>query len=140
MIMWTPTAEGDFTVVVNVSDGVLSDTQGFTIKVSKLPVELKLTEIKVSPDTMTLVKGGLQSFTVIAHYSDGSIADITYGFFTYQTTNWDIARVPYNCWVEAGETEGTATITVTYKGKTTISVSSLTVTFTISLKVIPFGL
>jgi len=35
LIMWTPTAEGVYTVVVKVSDGDLSDTQGFTITVSK---------------------------------------------------------------------------------------------------------
>ena len=117
VISWIPTSAqvGDNTVTVKVSDGQLSATQSFGIIVKA--VEVELIEIKVAPDMMTLVKGGLQSFTVTAHYSDGSTADITYGFCTYQTTNWDIARVPYDRWVKAGETEGTATITVTYKGK-----------------------
>jgi len=34
LISWTPTAEGDYDVVVKVSDGVLEITQGFTIVVS----------------------------------------------------------------------------------------------------------
>ena len=37
VIFWTPTAKGDYSVVVKVSDGSLSDTQSFTIKVSKPP-------------------------------------------------------------------------------------------------------
>lgn len=113
LIKWTPKVKGNYAVVVKVSDGALSDTQNFTITVSA--VEPELTEIKINPDTMTLLIRQRQPFTVTAHYSDGTIDKIT-SDCKYQSSDEGVATVV------AGEisavAKGTATITVTYADMT----------------------
>ena len=115
LIMWTPVAKGNYAVVVKVSDGVLSDTQGFTIIVSA--VEPGLIGIKVSPKTMTLLEGESKTITsVTAHYSDGSTAGIALGSCTYVSSATTVAKVSNG--VITAFAKGTATIIINYKGKT----------------------
>jgi hypothetical protein len=45
LITWTPTAKGDFDVVIEVSDGSLTDTQSFTISVVDQPPVVTSTPI-----------------------------------------------------------------------------------------------
>jgi len=72
-ISWTPTVEGSYSVIVGASDGKKAITQSFTITVKAV----ELTEIKVSPDIMTLLKGDSQQLTVTAYYNNGSTTDVT---------------------------------------------------------------
>jgi uncharacterized protein YjdB len=67
VISWTPasTQIGDHNVTVKVSDGALSDTQGFVITVGKAPIiypshptVAPVSAISVTPTTMTLLAGG----------------------------------------------------------------------------------
>jgi len=135
LIEWTPAAEGDYDVVVKVSDGTLDITQSFTIVVieeegpgwtpTPTPPEVKLTSIVVVPKTMTLFVGekkGLKSIT--AHYNDGSTAAIPVLTMQggtpaceYKSDDELVATVTITGLIEAVG-EGTATITVTYQGKT----------------------
>ena len=119
LITWTPSelvgAYG-FTTV-KVTDGVLYDTQSFTVTVE--PV--KPTEIEVTPDTMDLKVDETKTFTVTAHLSDGTTEDVT-NLCGYVSNDPSVATV------EAGKVtavaKGIATITVTYKRlKANISVT-----------------
>jgi len=115
VISWIPTAEGEYPIVVEVSDGVLSDTQSFTITVSTV----EITGIEVVPDTMTLFVGEPRTITsVTAHYqikSDFEVP-IPFGDCIYDSNNPAVATV-LTPGVVTGEATGVATITVTYAGK-----------------------
>ena len=118
VISWIPTAEGNYAVVVNVSDGALIDTQGFTLTVSA--VEPGLIGIKVVPKTMALLVGESEPITsVTAHYSDGStfVIDQQGDDCGYGSSDNGIAEVSVAGVVKA-VAEGSATITVGYGGKT----------------------
>ncbi|MBA7479557.1 hypothetical protein ES707_14991 [subsurface metagenome] len=96
-----------------------------TFKAVEPEPEIELTGITVKPKTMNLVVGeseGIESVT--AHYSDGSIAPIWRGDCTYTYT--PILTVDSTGWVKA-IAEGTATITVTYKGMKDTLVVTVTV-------------
>jgi len=73
LIWWTPTAKGNYAVVVKVSDGALVDTQGFTIVVSKPSVPPEIYTITASAGSggsisplgdVTVNKGSNRVFTI----------------------------------------------------------------------------
>ena len=66
LITWTPATKGDYDVVVEVSDGCSSDTQGFTVTVNPSFVSFEL-----STDSLTLCAGDSDTFGITATYSDG---------------------------------------------------------------------
>ena len=82
LIMWTPTAEGVYTVVVKVSDGALSDTQGFTITVSKpwAPPPVNHAPIITSSPEDTAIVGEEYIYEVKATDPDGDT--LTYSLIT----------------------------------------------------------
>ena len=109
VISWTPTSEGDYAVVVMVSDGALNDTQNFTITVS-VP---ELTHIVVLPKTMTLFVGEGDSITsIIASYNYGPDASIALAACSYSSDSESVATVATG--VVTGVGAGSATITVSY--------------------------
>ena len=72
-----------------------------------------LNSITVSPSTMSLVEGDSQTiFSIIAHYSDDSTADIALDDCTYDSNNTGVATADTG--VIAAVAPGTATITVRY--------------------------
>ena len=109
VIKWIPYSNqvGVNPVTVKVSDGTLSDTQSFTILVSKVeeeeyvgggggyvPTLVKLTKIVVEPDEMILFVGqtvpeelfDTYSISITAYYSDGPAKDIDFGHCEYDIT------------------------------------------------------
>jgi hypothetical protein len=78
VINWTPSVEGDYDVIVKVSDGELYDTQSFSIMVSEAPIVIPPAHINhaptiiSTPDTMATV-GVLYVYDVNATDSDGDI-------------------------------------------------------------------
>ncbi|MBA7515592.1 hypothetical protein ES705_07634 [subsurface metagenome] len=74
VITWTPNSAGSFGVTVKVSDGVLYDTQSFTITIT--PVA-ELTGIVVIPDPMDLEVGETGFLEVTANYSFGDPKEVT---------------------------------------------------------------
>ncbi|MBA7536038.1 hypothetical protein ES705_28300 [subsurface metagenome] len=116
VISWESPTVGDFVVTVTVTDGVLSDTQPFTITV--IPV-VELTSIEVTPETMDLKVGEFGTFKVIAHYSDATTKNVSYDCVYFSTS--DAAKVSLfgptddSRSVEALKV-GQANITATYQG------------------------
>jgi len=121
VITWTPTAAGDFPVTVEVSDGKLSDTQSFivTIGPAEPEPEIELTGIVVAPKTMTLFAGKSETIkSVTATYEiRGTEVPIALEKCTFTSSATGIATVS-GTGVVTAVAGGTATITVTYKGKT----------------------
>ena len=113
LIIWTPPAEGDYNVTVNVSDGDLDITQPFIITVGEFVLEL--IGIEVEPETVTLctpiTKGLDETFTVTANYNDDTDKVVTSDCI-YGVDDTSIVTVT------AGEVTalkvGTATISISY--------------------------
>lgn len=110
LIKWTPTAEGNYAVVVKVSDGVFDITQSFTITVIWDP---QILEIVVVPDTITLSLGATLQLRVTALYDDGNHGDITSDCI-YVSSNTKVVPLFDDGNLIAGQSPGEATITVTY--------------------------
>ncbi|MBF7082646.1 Ig-like domain-containing protein [Desulfallas sp. Bu1-1] len=92
---------------------------GYTVNV---PVQITapvVESIIVDPATVTLEEGGTQQLTVKACYSDGSTRNVT-GEAAYSTSNSGVASVSSTGLVE-GNSQGSATIFVSYEGKTAIA-------------------
>jgi len=117
VIDWIPTAEGDYPVGVEVSDGALSDTQNFTITVKTVVI----TGIEVLPDEMTLVTGASETIQSVTALYEIKAADfevpIPLGDCTYASDAFLIAKVSNDGVITAGN-DGTANITVSYAGMT----------------------
>ena len=119
LIKWTPTAKGDYDVVVKVSDGALDITQSFTIVVSKAeePVytppeeeETVYTPPVIPPGVPVIpVMGGTVTITGDAKYGEELTADIT--GITYNPATG--ADVPTYQWKRGGAEIGGA-INATY--------------------------
>ena len=123
-VTWTPGFVGSYGGTVKVSDGKKSTTQSFTITVSEgePDPEIELTGIVVDPKTMTLFVGESRTFKVTANYSDETTKNVT-NDCVYVSNDTNIAKVllvsPSNLQKSVlAVGEGTAKITVSYKGKT----------------------
>jgi len=115
VISWMPNAKGDYAIVVEVSDGVLSDTQSFTIKVSTA----EITGIVVLPEEMILSIGEsktIESVTATYEIKTGFEASIALGECNYDSSDVGVAIVS-----DVGEVtaiaEGPSIITVNHAGK-----------------------
>lgn len=87
LINWTPTAEGDYDIVVKVSDGALEVTQSFTIVVGKAE-EPESTPPKTYTITASAGPGGSISPSGIVTVNQGSDISFTITPDTgYQITN-----------------------------------------------------
>lgn len=74
---------------------------------------LTLKDIKAENDTLNAITGSSRSFSITAEYLDGHTEDVTLGA-TYQNSNPDIVSI-VNGQIVANQ-QGTATITISYKG------------------------
>jgi len=85
VINWTPSVEGDYDVIVEVSDGEKSTTQSFTMTVSKAPI------IPPSPPTNhapTITSTPITTVTVDEPYTyDVEATDSDNDILTYSLTN-----------------------------------------------------
>jgi len=119
---WTPVAAGTYAVVVTVSDGKDPVTQSFNIEVSAVEPEpepeLTITGIIVLPEKMTLFVGETEAIkSVTATYVlKGYEVSIAFKDCLFLTSDSKIATVDKDGIVTAVKA-GTATITVSYKGK-----------------------
>jgi uncharacterized protein YjdB len=87
-----------------------------------------LTSVTVTPATVSLPKGLMESFTATANYSDGSTSDVTTSV-TWSSSNTNVATISNasgSAGVTAAVNVGTSTITATFNGKT--STATLTTT------------
>ncbi|MBA7576039.1 hypothetical protein ES695_17760 [Candidatus Atribacteria bacterium 1244-E10-H5-B2] len=80
VIFWTPTAKGNYSVVVKISDGALYITQGFTIAVSELPPVNRAPVIHSAP-IIIAISGELYTYDVDAIDPDGDT--LAYSLNTY---------------------------------------------------------
>lgn len=73
LVMWTSIAEGNYAVVVKASDGALSDTQSFTIKVSKPPAPPPVNHAPIITSTpnLTTIVGVKYTYTIKATDPEG---------------------------------------------------------------------
>ncbi|MBA7585276.1 hypothetical protein ES708_27251 [subsurface metagenome] len=139
-IWWIPTSSqiGDNLITVKVSDGVLSDTQSFIIKVSEPEPEPepepKLTEIIVDPEEMDLIVGGFETFEVTAYYDDTTTKNVTFKCH-YGTSNSSIAYVAYGIDKVTTLDVGTATIFISYTQHNFLTGEEITKTDTIVVTV-----
>ncbi len=104
----TAVEEGTATITVSYTEGSITETN--TIAVTVNPI--LLVYIVVDPETMTLLKWNSESFTITAHYNNGSEADVTSNC-TYLTNGPLIARV-FSPGVVNSFIGGTAVITAIY--------------------------
>jgi len=108
LILWTPTAIGDYNVTIKVSDGDLYDTQSFTITVHSI-----LNSITVLPETMTLQAGESDTiFSITATYEDSSEQLIDIEDCSYSSDNELIVTISNG--VINGIDAGSAIVTVSY--------------------------
>ncbi len=140
LIWWIPTLAqvGFQEVTVMVTDGVLIDTQGFTIVVSKptpTPIEPELTEITVLPKTMDLILGGFETFEVTAHYDNDTTKIVTFKC-NYLSSNYNIAYVAYGFDKVITFDVGTATIFISYKEGDITKTDEIEVTVTQPMEII----
>jgi len=142
VITWTPTAAGTKDVVVSVSDATVTTTQSFTITVSEPVPEpvIELTGITVLPETMTLFAGESKTITsVTATYEiRGTEVPIALGDCTYASGDETVATAKAG--VITAVAEGTATITVSYEGKTdtvAVTVSAAEIAKLTGIEVVP---
>jgi len=75
-----------------------------------------LERISVEPPTRSMVGGATQQLAVTAHYSDGSIRDVT-GLAAYQSNEAGVASVDHRGVTSATGIMGEAAITARYLGK-----------------------
>lgn len=78
-----------------------------------------VTKISVYPEQRVLSNEGHQQLAVLAHYSDGSVEDVTRRA-QYESNETDIATVEPNGLVNVGKTSGEAGIMVRYQGLVTV--------------------
>ena len=124
VITWTPNYAGSFGVTVMVSDGVLYDTQSFTITIEPVAEFIGIT---VDPDTMDLVVGDIVTFEVFAHYNFGDPQDVTHAcVYTLPTPTTGVVTVTAGSIEALGA--GTDTILISYtEGVTATANISVTV-------------
>jgi uncharacterized protein YjdB len=112
----TVSAAGVVTAVAGGSATITATVAGKTAT-SVITVTPTLLSIAASPTTVTLSQGGTQALTVTATYDAGSPVPVT-TTATYATSAASVATVSPTGVVTA-VVAGSATITVTYSGKTT---------------------
>ncbi|MGB9886311.1 MAG: Ig-like domain-containing protein, partial [Moorellales bacterium] len=91
--------------------------------------------IEVSPSSVNLSKGQTQQLTVTAYYSDGSSQDVT-ASASYSSSNTSVASVSSSGLVTAVDV-GSATVTVSYGGKSAGVPVTVTAPVVTSLTVSP---
>ncbi|MBA7537332.1 hypothetical protein ES705_29599 [subsurface metagenome] len=135
-IWWIPTSTqiGDNLITVKVSDGALSDTQSFIVKVSEPELEPELTKIIVDPKVMNLFVGDFGTFEVTAHY-DNETTKIVTSKCRYESSNSSIAYVFYGFDKVTTLTVGTATIFISYTQYNFLTGDEITRTDTIAVTV-----
>jgi uncharacterized protein YjdB len=101
-------AQGNTTVTVSYD--------GKTVIVSVTVTDPVVEAISVVPSNVNLTAGKTQQLAVTAHLSDGTTQDVT-GSASYQSSDATKAVVS-NSGLVTGKAQGSATITVTYQGKT----------------------
>jgi len=79
LIWWTPTVKGDYPIIVKVSDGALSITQPFTIKVGALPAVNQKPVIYSTP-ILTATVGVTYFYDVNATDPDGDTLTYSLSF------------------------------------------------------------
>ncbi|MBA7534931.1 hypothetical protein ES705_27181 [subsurface metagenome] len=143
VITWEEPTVGSHGVKVMVSDGVLYDTQSFTVTVAPVETAAELIRIEVDPDTMALEVGGTEPFTVTAHYSSGEPQDVTTAC-VYDLLTTGVIEVRKGEKVVFAEGSGTDTILITYEGKTaniavTVSVAKIPMEIILDLPTFSVG-
>lgn len=78
-----------------------------------------VTRVTVYPEQRTVQRNGRQQLAVLAHYSNGSIEDVTRRA-QYESNETDIATVDTNGLVNVGNSSGEAGIMVRYQGNVTV--------------------
>ncbi|MBA7554771.1 hypothetical protein ES705_47402 [subsurface metagenome] len=137
-IWWTPTSTqiGDNLITVMVSDGALSDTQSFIVKVSEPESEPELTKIEVEPDEMDLIVGGFETFKVTAHYDNATTNIVTFKCI-YGSSDHLIAYVAHGIDKVITLDVGTATIFISYTQHNFLTGEEITKTDEIVVTVTP---
>jgi len=123
----TANAQGSATVTVSYD--------GKTATVSVTVTAPVVESISVTPASVNIPAGRTQQLTVTAHLSSGTTQDVT-GSATYNIHNSAIATVN-NSGLVTGKTQGAATVTVTYQGKTATVPVTVTVPEVESISVAP---
>lgn len=75
--------------------------------------------IDVWPSGRQVQRGNTQQLSVVAHYSDGSIEDITHTA-QYESNNNDLATVDEKGFVQVGRQSGDVAVMARYQGKVTV--------------------
>ncbi|MBA7474045.1 hypothetical protein ES707_09392 [subsurface metagenome] len=137
-IWWTPTSSqiGDNLITVMASDGVLSDTQSFIVKVSEPESEPELTKIEVEPKEMELIVGEFGTFEVTAHYDNATTNIVTFKCI-YGSSDHLIAYVAHGIDKVITLDVGTATIFISYTQHNFFTGEEITKTDTIVVTVTP---
>ncbi|MBA7583751.1 hypothetical protein ES708_25699 [subsurface metagenome] len=110
LIKWTPTAKGNYAVVVKVSDEALDITQSFTIVVSDAPPPVNHAPIITSIPNLTSLVGIQYTYTIEATDPDGDT--LTYSLTTKPS---GMAINPANgfiWWVPTSAQVGSRSVTV----------------------------
>jgi hypothetical protein len=130
VITWTPAAAGSYDITVEVSDGISSTTQPFTITVGE--TILILTSIVVEPSSISIKKGASKPIiSVTAYYNNNTSTgtDIALNACTYASNVANVTVTNGVILVSATCAASTAIITVSYKdGVTKTDTVNVTIT------------
>jgi hypothetical protein len=83
------------------------------------PDDPSVARIEIFPDARVLSRGSKQQIVVTAHYSDGSVEDVT-RWAQYQSNDTEVAAVAEGGLVEALEMSGQAAVMARYQGQVAV--------------------
>lgn len=106
-------------IIAGIAQGSVTITVAYQGQTATVPVTIQapiVESLAVSPSSVTVPAGRTQQLTVTANLSDGSTQDVT-NTATYQSNNTSKATIT-SSGLLTGKAQGSATITVSYQGKT----------------------
>jgi hypothetical protein len=86
--------------------------------------EPRLDSFQVQPATASIARGKQQQLKALAHYSDGSVRDVT-GLALYESNNTAMAEVADNGLVSIHDISGNVAIMVRYQGRVAVYSASV---------------
>lgn len=88
------------------------------------PDDPRVERIEVIPAQRRIERGDSQQLSVVAHYSDGHMEDITHTA-QYESNNGDLAEVDAHGFVQIGEQSGDVSVMARYQGNVTVFRASI---------------
>lgn len=136
---------GVFTGIASGTSLITASFSGQTSSVTMTVTSASLQSLAVAPSSATIPINGIQAFTAMASYSDGSSRDVT-AYTGWASATAGVGAIVQTSGVAKGLASGTSLITASFSGQTasaSLTVSSatlLSVTVTPATAVVQIGI